>query len=417
MKNNRNLFIIGGIVLIVLIGWFLIGKEATSDDLVTVKPKTGPFYVTITTTGELQAKNSIDITGPTNTRKAGLWQLKITNLVDEGTVVEKGQFVAELDKSELLSKIKEVEINLQKLQSQYTQAKLDCTLTLSQARDELVNLRYAKEQRKLEKEESIYEAPSTQRQVEIEWEKADRAYNQAVTNYKTKVAQAEAKMREAEADLSKEQQKYNDYVELLDGFSIHAPERGMVVYYREWDGNKRVVGSSISPWDPSVATLPDLTVMESKTFVNEVDIQKIKMGQKVNLGLDADPDKRLSGKVTSVANIGEQRPNSDAKVFEVVILVNESDSTLRPAMTTSNEIVVSTVPSATFIPLECVHSEGDKSFVYKKAAGSIVKQQVELGKFNENEVIVKSGVSAEDELYLSIPEDADELELKPIAGK
>ena len=119
------------------------------------KPIQDKFEVVVTTTGELKAKNSIDIMGPTGARKAGIYQMKITNLVPEGTYVNAGEFVGELDKSELLGKVKEVEINLQKFQSQYTQAKLDCTLTLSQSRDDLINLQYAMEQRKLEKEESI----------------------------------------------------------------------------------------------------------------------------------------------------------------------------------------------------------------------------------------------------------------------
>lgn len=409
-KNRRILIAAGGILVVILIYWFMSGSAAVDDDII-VQPQKGPFNVTITTTGELQAKNSIDITGPTTARKAGLWQLKITQLVPEGSIVEKGQFVAELDKSELMSKIKEVEINLQKLQSQFTQAKLDCTLTLSQARDDLINLKYAREQRKLEKAESIYESPSTQRQVEIEFEKAERALSQSTANYQTKVKQAEAKMREATADLSKEETKYNDYLSLLSEFSIMAPEKGMVIYYREWDGNKRIVGSSVSPFDPSVATLPDLTIMESKTYVNEVDIQKIKAGLKVNIGLDANPDKKLTGTLTDVANIGEQRPNSDAKVFEVKILINESDSTLRPAMTTSNEIIVSSVPDALFVPLEAIQNDGKTSYVFKKVKGGIVKQMVELGEFNDNSVIIRKGLTTEDQIYLTIPKDADKLEM------
>ncbi|MBK9453489.1 MAG: efflux RND transporter periplasmic adaptor subunit [Bacteroidetes bacterium] len=385
-------------------------KKAAED--VLQKPTEGDFEVIVTTTGELQAKNSVDISGPTGARKAGIYQLKITQLVAEGTVVAPGDFVAELDKSEIVGKLKEVEINLQKFQSVVTQAKLDCTLTLAQTRDELINLRYAKEQRKLEKDESAYESPSAKRQAEIEFEKAVRSYDQSQNNYQTKVKQAEAKMREAEADLNKEAQKLTDYQSILGEFTIMAPEQGMLIYAREWDGKKRVVGSTVSPWDPTVATLPDLTRMESITYVNEVDIQKIKVGQEVRVSLDASPDKKLTGKVTQVANVGEQRPNSDSKVFEVKIQINESDSTLRPAMTTSNEIIISTFPKVRYIPLECVHVAQDSiPVVFKRSSGKIVRQEVKLGAENENSVIVEKGVDANEELYLSKPEGGDELEL------
>lgn len=373
------------------------------------KPIEDKFEVIITTTGELQAKNSIDIMGPQGARKAGIYQMKITRLVPEGTYVNEGEFVAELDKSDLLSKVKEVEINLQKYQSQFTQAKLDCTLTLSQSRDEMINLKYAMEQRKLEKEESIYESPSTIRQTEIEFEKSERAFQQSENNYQTKVQQATAKMREAEADLFKEQQKYADFQELFSEFTIAAPSNGMVIYYREYDGKKRTIGSTISPWGPEVATLPDLSKMESVTYVNEVDIQKIKKGQKVRISLDANPDKVLTGEVTKVANIGEQRPNSDSKVFEVKIEVNEIDSLLRPAMTTSNQIVITSLPQALYVPLETVHTEDSLTFVYKRDGNNAIKQEVRLGLMNENHAVVEDGVGLEDELYLSIPEDSEEL--------
>ena len=116
-------------------------------------------------------------------------------------------------------------------------------------------------------------------------------------------------------DLQKEQSKKDILAQTLGEFTIKAPADGMVIYAREWNGRKKVVGATINPWESAVATLPDLSVMESTTYVNEVDIQKVAVGQKVEIKLDADPSKKLSGIVRQVANIGEQRPNADSKVF------------------------------------------------------------------------------------------------------
>lgn len=400
-----------------LLATFLWSCESETSETLVQKPLQGDFEVSVAVTGELQAKSSINIMGPVGARRLGIYQTKITRIVPEGTYVKEGDFVADLDKTDLLGKMKEVEINLQKFNSQYTQVKLDCTLTLAQARDELINLNYALEQKKLEKDESIYEAPSKQRQIEIEFEKSQRAYEQAVKNYETKVQKATAEIREAEADLFKEQKKYDDYIALMDEFSIKAPSNGMVIYKREYDGKKRATGSSIMLWDPTVATLPDLSLMESITYINEVDIRKVKKGQTVRISLDADPDKKLTGTVTQVANIGEQRENSDSKVFEVVIEVNEADSTLRPAMTTSNEVIIETQPKVTYIPLETVHNEDSITFVFKKDGSSVIKQQVQLGLTNDNYGVVEAGISADDELLLSVPENASELELRSLSAR
>ena len=176
-------------------------------------------------------------------------------------------------------------------------------------------------------------------------------------DYITKVEQAKAKMREVGADLERQQNKLDVVKEVMGGFTIKAPAPGLVIYIKDWQGKKRGVGGQVSPWEPAVATLPDLSIMESVTYVNEIDVRKLSVGQPVSITLDADPNKKLTGKVTAVANVGEQRPNSDAKVFEVQVTVVEADTTLRPGMTTGNAIETYTIKNVLHLPLEAVASD------------------------------------------------------------
>ena len=87
----------------------------------------------------------------------------------------------------------------------------------------------------------------------------------------------------------------------------------MVIYIREWSGKKKGVGSQWSPWDLTVATLPDLTQMESDTYINEVDVRKIAVGQKVQISLDADPSKKLEGTVTPSPTSASRSPTRTRK--------------------------------------------------------------------------------------------------------
>jgi hypothetical protein len=174
-------------------------------------------------------------------------------------------------------------------------------------------------------------------------------------------------------------------------------------------GSKRKVGSSISPWDNVVATLPDMSSMISKTYVNEIDVSKVKAGQHVEIVVDAFPEKSYTGTVTSVANIGEQLPNADAKVFEVVIEVDGSDQILRHSMTTGNKIITKTISDITFIPLESVQTGVDSiPFVYLKNG---TKQVVVLGESNENNVVVEQGVKPGVQVYLNTPEKPENYKL------
>jgi multidrug efflux pump subunit AcrA (membrane-fusion protein) len=404
MKKHRGKFIaLAVLIAMATIYWVVIKKVEENQIMVLVEE--GSFDVTVLNTGELRAKNYTEISAPSALRQVGIWQVKISNLVAEGTVVKEGEFVAELDKTEIMNKINEEQLNVQKKQSEFKSTQLDTTLTMRDARDELFNLKYAVEERKLTKEQSIYEPPAVLRQAEIEYEKAIRNYDQKKENYKTKQQQSVTKMQIIGNELTKAQNRLSELTTTLAQFTITAPKSGMVIYAKEWDGKKKIVGSTVNTWDPTVANLPDLRTMESITYINEVDIQKVKTNQLVNIGLDAQTGKKLQGIVKSVASIGEQKPNSEAKVFEVVIDVTSIDTSLRPAMTTSNSISTNTLKNVLSIPIECVHTEGTKSFVYKLDDKKAVKQEVKIGASNETHTVILKGLLAKETVYLSIPKD------------
>src|SRR5699024_3576847 len=101
----------------------------------------------------------------------------------EGTVVEEGHVVAELDRSGIASRASDVGLALQKAQAVYEQAMLDSTLNLSKAREDMRTMELTLEEKKLAKEQSVYEAPTVRRQAEIDLEKAQRALAQAKLDY------------------------------------------------------------------------------------------------------------------------------------------------------------------------------------------------------------------------------------------
>jgi HlyD family secretion protein len=411
---KRNLIIGSGIVVVLLITYFVVkGNKANdiADIMGTVKK--GKFKVEIETTGELEAKNSVKILGPQSLRNFQIWNVTIQNIIDEGTVVKKGDWVATLDRSEFQNKFTAKQIELDKASSKFAQTQLDTTLTMRQSRDELVNLKYGVEEKDIVLEQSKFEPPATIKQAEINLEKARRAFDQAVENNKIKKRQNIEKMREVAAELRKVQNEYDAMTKVLESFNVMAPEAGMVIYTKGWDGKPIKAGSQIQMWEPTVATLPDLTTMQSKTYVNEVDVRKVKVGQKVDLGLDAYPDKKLSGLVTRVANVGEQRPNSDAKVFEVSVEINGTDPTLRPSMTTSNKIIANVMEDVLFIPLECLHSQHDSiTYVFKKNGLKTIKQEVMVGETNANDAVIEGGLSLDDRIYLSVPAGLDDQEIE-----
>jgi RND family efflux transporter MFP subunit len=417
LLRYRRSLIVGGLLLVGgPSAWLLARNPGAGETAVVAKVKRGEFKVTVTTSGELRARKFVQITAPPNAQQAEIYQMKLASIVPEGTVVKEGDIVAELDRSSVASKVAEVSLAQTKAEAVYEQAMLDSTLNLSKAREDIRTMELGLEEKRLAKEQAAYEAPTVRRQAEIDLEKAERALAQAKLDYATRTEQAQAKMREVGADLNRQKNMLQMVQEVMNGFTVRAPAPGMVIYVKEWNGKKRTAGSQVNAWDPGVATLPDLTQMESVTYVNEIDVRKIAVGQTAVVTLDADPTKRLTGKVTSVANVGEQRPNTDAKVFEVKLTIDQADTTLRPGMTSGNAIETHRSADALFVPLEAVSSENGVPIVYKQSGGGIVKQEVVTGAMNDDEVIIEKGVAEGERVLLSVPHDKEKLELTRLPG-
>lgn len=335
--------------------------------------------------------------------------LTIQDIVPEGTMVQKGDYIAQLDRTEYSNTLNEAIQSLENMEANLEMAILDTAVSLSALRDDITNIKYQVREAQITLDESQFEPPATQRKAEINLNKQQRALEQAVKNYELKYALALADIVTARQKVHDAQEYINTLQDFLSKFTITAPASGIVMYKEEFDGSKRKTGSSLNPFDLVVATLPDLTSMLSEVYVNEIEVNKVKVGQQVVITVDALPNKVLNGTIKSVANVGEVLPNSDVKMFEVVIRINGTDSEIRPEMTSWNKIIIKTVPDAIYIPLECVRaSEDDIPFVVMK---NKTRQIVVLGDFNDKNVIIKDGLEPGNNIYIVPPEDYTDFKL------
>ena len=402
MKSPR-LLLIAGIPVLALLLYFVFRSpkaKAETDNLI-VSVAEAPMAVTIHAPGELQARRSQKVRGPDGLRTVGIYQLSIQSLVPEGTVVQEGQFVASLDRTELDGKIKESQTEIDKITTQLDQAKIDTAIEMRSLRDQLVNIRFGMKEKELSLELSKYEPAAIRQQAQLDLERSQRELDQTESKLRLTKEKSIAKIQEIQASYRQQEIKLNRLVELQSKMTVTAPKSGMVIYIRDWNG-KRGPGSQVSAWDPNIAELPDLSEMITKAYINEVDISKVMLGQKAKISVDAFPGKEFMGQVISKANVGEQVRNFDTKVFEVVILLNSIDSLLRPAMTTGLNITVDSLPICLQLPLEAIQTDS-VSFVYKKEKSGYVKQEVITGSSNDLNVVIAAGLAAGEQVSLNVP--------------
>ena len=410
MKRKKVWIILGSLIVLLMIVFFVLNRKSGEVEI-TCKVVKGPMEVKIHTSGQLEAENSENIVLPAvlSSQNVRIYEIKITDLIEEGTVVDSGQYIATLDHKVIEEVLTAARLDLETAAATIEDAKLDSNLSLSNYRDVIVNSRSDVEERKIVLAESVYESPSVIKKAEMDLSKAERKLDQDIKGLAMRQRQLNSQMERRNIDFRLKQQRVDDLLKLYDALIIKAPKPGMVIYAKDRFGIKIQIGSILTPWSPIIATLPDMTKMISETFVNEIDIAKIKVGQKVTLSIDAFPDKELKGEVISVANIGQPMPKSDSKVFEVNIRIYGSDPFLKPAMTTGNVIQTGAYTDKLFVPSEAVFDTDSTRFVYVKR-NKLVRQIVDLGDENEDHVIVNKGIAEGEVLLLNEPEKLDDIE-------
>jgi HlyD family secretion protein len=458
----KRFLIIAGVV--VAIAALIVFNKMTSKSVVSniyTEVKKGAFEVTVTNSGELIAEKSLDIRGPEMGQQQDQQQqvvvvsgsssggqtvrvqssggggggsqgggggqrgggmqgmsmgsdmraadLKILDIVPEGTLVKKGDYIAQLDKSSYDNNLRDQLTSLTTLRTTLEMAILDTAVQLSGLRDGITNQENVVEEAKITLAQSQYESPSVKRQAQLSLDKAQRTLEQKIKSYQLSIAKLNASLLRQKLSVSKSERLVADLQAYIAKFTVTAPDDGMVIYKKDRNGSKRKAGSSLNAFDLVIATLPDLTSMVSKTYVNEIEVSKIKKGQKVVINVDAFPAKAFTGSVISIANIGEVLPNSDSKMFEVQIRVDGSDPALRPTMTTGNKIILNTYNDVVYVPSECVQAGLDSvTFVYEKKG---TKQIVLLGESNDKNVIVEQGLVPGTILYITTPTEPEKFKL------
>jgi HlyD family secretion protein len=415
---KRSLIISGLVVLVAIVALLVFNRMASTKKNINMftQVSSGNFEITVASAGELTPEKSIDIKGPvlnTSTQGGGggrgmdmrFMDLKIQDLVPEGTLVKEGDYVAQLDRTNYDNTLKDEYQNLSTLNASLELKILDTTVTLTSLRDDIKNQTYAVEEAKIVLDQSKYEPPATIHKAELDLDRQRRALEQLKKSYHLKAAQTLVDINTIKLSVTRKAKLVKDLQDYLAGFTIKAPSSGMVIYKKNQLGTKTKAGSSINFFDMTVATLPDLTVMLSKIYVSEVEVANVKAGQRADISIDALPGRTYKGKVLSIANVGEQLPNSDAKMFETFIKIDGTDPDLRPAMTTSNKITLKIVPNAVFVPTECIQAGPDSiPFVYMK---NKTKHIVLLGDSNEKFTIIEKGVERGAQIYLIPPEEPE----------
>lgn len=201
--------------------------------------------------------------------------------------------------------------------------------------------------------------------------------------------------------------KYQQHQDALVKLEIKAPYDGLLVYEKNWRGEKPTIGQTVFPGN-TIAKIPDLSKMQAKVFVLDKEAIGLAKGQSVTLRLDAFPTDVFEGVVKEVSGFSRTiKRGNPTKYFEVIVNVDaSSNNKFIPGRKLSATILVDTLESKITVPLQAIHSENGVNFVYIKKQSGFQKQAVTTGVKNLYFVEVTEGVSVGDAIALSTVEES-----------
>ena len=395
--------ILGSVISLILIIVSLRACLSESDlNIETYMVKRGDFIFSVTETGELEAVKALNISAPMIPWNLG--SLKITHIIEDGDEVKEGDILAEFDKGQVQKSMEEARSELEITQAQLRKA---YATQKSQIQEMEANLEKAQLQLRIAKlnlEMADFKAKIEQKKIELQLKNAEidlfrakeqvenqRSINrQEISKLKLKVSQAQTRLDEA--------------ISTIEKLTLVAPAPGIAIIEKNWyTGNK--FQTDDQPWrGQKLIRLPDLAIMQAKVMINEVDISKIDTTQRSKIIMDAYPDSSFNARVISIAALARNKErDSKVKIFDVILLLEDSDERLMPGMTISSEIIVDQIFDTLFIPLEAVFMDKKGPFVYLQNGDDFSLQYIKTGLENDNYVVIEEGLAEHDEIALMDP--------------
>ncbi len=452
--QNRKPWVIGGAIVLAVVLFLIIrgavnANTSAAGEFQTTKAARGTLTALVGATGSVHANQSTVLAWQTTGRVLEV------NVV-EGSKVKKGDILARLDPTSLPQNIILAQADLVEARRALENAKssdlarAQAELNLAQAQEALESADNKREGQKYDRadEDVVDEYRSELTLAEDAYEKTKELYDQFADRPESDATRARLKLelRDARLRLERAQANLNYITGKPDANEIALADAELAVAQarladaqREWERLKdgpdpediaaaeaRVaaveatvnlgyliapfdgtitkvdfqVGDQVSPNSSSIR-IDDLSKMLVDVDIPEVDINRVKMGQKVTMTFDAILDKTFNGEVVEIARAGQVIQGNVS--FTVTIRLLDADPSVLPGMTAAVNITVEEVQDALLVPTRTVRLRDGKRVVFLLRDGQAAPVEVRLGSASDTQVQILGGDVKEGDLVILNP--------------
>ncbi len=411
-KNGKARFAGAAVLLLVLAGGGYAAYRYTAAkpvEVPTVAVRKGEFVLTVRARGEIRAVRSTVLMAPQVPNP------KIVRLAESGKPIKKGDVVVEFDTAQYENYYLNFVTSARTVDSEIVQTKASHKITDEADAMNLMTSEYDVERAALEasKAEILSEIEGAKTRIDVGL--AQGALQQVKATVKSHDVTQRADLERLDSRKNKTQRDMERVKKYLSMMIIRAPADGLLIVlpsFRargDWGSTPPPFKEGDNAWTGApIAEIPDLSEMRIELKFEEVDRGKIQLGQTVKVRVDAIQDKEFDAVLDWISPIASLNfrgfGTANEKQFPARATLKQTDPRLRPGMSATGVVLLESQPDVLLIPAKASFLQAGKPHVWiQKATGAWEARPIEVGKRNDNDIVVLKGLREGERIALENP--------------
>jgi multidrug efflux pump subunit AcrA (membrane-fusion protein) len=411
-KPKTLLLRIASVLVLVAIPFLFVhfrqGRPSADRTDALVKVERKNLSQTLRLNGTTQASRSFIVLAP-RLEGAQVGSMVVTKLAPAGAHVKIGDLLVEFDPQAQMKDYLDKKSTYDNLVSQVAQKQTDEDIArakddtaMKQAEDEL-----KRAQLEIQRNEVVSRIDAEKNQEAVDEGQATLKQLKETYQLKRAAAVAAIKILEIQRDRAKEAMRYA--LANAAKMTVHSPMAGVVVYNTIWLGGRMGTvqqGDQVRPGVPFLQVV-DPSKMEVRVELNQVDLLKVRPEQKAEMRLDAYPGMMLPAVLDELSPLGHTGQFTEmVRSFTVRFLVQGNDPRLLPDLSAAMDLDLGTDTNVLVVPYQSIDTESGHSFVWLKSSSGFEKRTVKIGRRNDLNAVVESGLAEGDVIRRDAGEDS-----------
>jgi HlyD family secretion protein len=385
----------------VVFGGVRLGKRSAT--LPTYQVKRAEFLDSLQFHGEVKALKSVTISAP-----AEVGDLRIIKLADEGAAVKPGDVVVEFDKTKTEQDLAQDRSTLRSAQATIDQARAQARLAEEEDKTNVLKASYDVEAAKLEasKQEIISKIEGEEKKLALA--DSEQKLREAEAKQKSDESLNRATVESAEHGSAKAKYDVERAEHSLEQMAVRAPSAGTISILQHWAGNGMIpFRNGDQAWAGApIAELPDASTLRITARVDETERGRLALQQPVTVQLNAIPDRQFTGHIEQISAIASLDYSGGwplTRNFTLEIVLDQTDTRFKPAITGQITVVVDRVPDAITIPAQALFQKSGQNVAYVWQGSQFEERDVEVGRRSSDKILIVKGLGAGDQVALKDP--------------